>query len=578
MSLSAAVALPARAVDVNNFTISDYKIEYTLGRDSENRSTLKTTETITAQFPDFDQNRGLERAIPKSYDGHRTDVKIESVVDGQGQPRTFDTRSDDNGNLVVRMADMSRYVHGAQTYRLTYTQRDVTRYFENTQRDEFYWDTNGTGWKVPIERLSVRVMVDEALRSRLSGDSACYIGEAGSTNQCEIKTENGAISAQADGIAPGHNITLALGFAPDTFAQFQHTLLEKILITWGVIQAGLLAVGTALLAWIGTRMYRIVNRSSERQPVVTEYLPPKDHSVTVTATIARGDVRGSVMVAQLLDLAVRHYIKLYELPKKGMFGTAEYEIEILRELGELKAEEQELLRDMFNKLPAPGERLNLKTLRNNMGYAARTQDNDSKLTKLIRETYELRARDETLTKWLRNAAIILAGTGVATLSPVLLVVALIVFGLSWATWRLTDAGLALRRYSDGLKQYIGVAEQERLQMLQSPEGADKVVAEITDTSDTKQLVKLYEKVLPYAVLYGQEKNWTKQLGHYYEQVGAQPDWYSGQAAFNAAAFGAGMSGLSQAASYTSSSSSTSGGSGGGGSSGGGGGGGGGGGV
>ena len=82
-------------------------------------------------------------------------------------------------------------------------------------------------------------------------------------------------------------------------------------------------------------------------------------------------------------------------------------------------------------------------------------------------------------------------------------------------------------------------------------------------------------MLPYAVLFGSEKEWTKQLGKYYEQVGSNPDWYYGQGTFNAAAFASGMSGLSTVASNVSSFSSSDGGSGGGGFTGGGGGGGGG---
>ena len=120
--------------------------------------------------------------------------------------------------------------------------------------------------------------------------------------------------------------------------------------------------------------------------------------------------------------------------------------------------------------------------------------------------------------------------------------------------------------------YIGVAEVERLNILQSPEGAEKVVV---DVNDEKQLVKLYERVLPYAVLFGQEKNWSKQMGKYYEQVGEAPDWYVGQGAFNAVASSSGLGGLSTAAGHASDYSSTSGGSSGGGFAGGGGGGGGG---
>ena len=112
-------------------------------------------------------------------------------------------------------------------------------------------------------------------------------------------------------------------------------------------------------------------------------------------------------------------------------------------------------------------------------------------------------------------------------------------------------------------------------MLQSPESVEKVQTVAGDPINMTQLVKLYERVLPYAVLFGQEKEWNKRLGAFYEQTGTQPEWYSGMGVYNAAAFSSAMSGLTTATNYASSSSSSSGGSSGGGSSGGGGGGGGG---
>jgi uncharacterized membrane protein len=89
------------------------------------------------------------------------------------------------------------------------------------------------------------------------------------------------------------------------------------------------------------------------------------------------------------------------------------------------------------------------------------------------------------------------------------------------------------------------------------------------------MLVLYEALLPYAVVFGQEKEWAQQLATMYS-AGQSPYWYSGDvAAFNAATFAAGIGSLTSTAAA---SSSTSGGSGGGGFSGGGGGGGGGGGV
>ena len=166
---------------------------------------------------------------------------------------------------------------------------------------------------------------------------------------------------------------------------------------------------------------------------------------------------------------------------------------------------------------------------------------------------------------------------------------------------LTEAGRGIRDHLEGLRLYIRLAEADRLRVLQSPSGALRVdrpaaasVAAGSDAStqavapqdaaralDPAVVLKLNERLLPYAVLFGQERQWSRELATLYEQRGESPTWYSGRDGFNAGAFAVAVSSFSSASSTSwsgSSSSSSSSGSGGGGSSGGGGGGGGGGGV
>jgi uncharacterized membrane protein YgcG len=157
---------------------------------------------------------------------------------------------------------------------------------------------------------------------------------------------------------------------------------------------------------------------------------------------------------------------------------------------------------------------------------------------------------------------------------------------------LTAAGAELRDYLAGLRLYIDLAEADRLRVLQSPTGAltsayRPVESALTPTAGLNspdselKIVKLYERVLPFAVLFGLEKNWSKVLGDYYDRSGAQPDWYVGSHGFNAALFATGIGAFASsttAAWSGSGSSSSSSGFSGGGSVGGGGGGGGGGGV
>jgi uncharacterized membrane protein YgcG len=139
---------------------------------------------------------------------------------------------------------------------------------------------------------------------------------------------------------------------------------------------------------------------------------------------------------------------------------------------------------------------------------------------------------------------------------------------------LTEKGVAMRDYLKGLEMYMKLAEAERIRTMQSPEGAAKLPG--LDVTDTKQLVKLYERLLPYAIVFGIEKAWAEQFAALYQEP---PEWYGGNwQSFNAGVFAASLGSFTTSTSNTfsppnsSSSSGFSGGSSGGGGGGGGGGG------
>lgn len=560
----------AFAAQTDNFTITKFDAEYLLGRDSENRSTLAATWRITAHFLP-NQNHGIAPIFVKKYDNHPTNFSLQSVTDEQGASLEHTWNGDE-----LRIGKKDIYVQGEKTYVIKFTQRDVTKHYDNTGRDEFYWDVIGNEWRVPMENVRVSVKLDESLQAARRGEVFCYVGKQGSRERCNVSDDKSEIVTNVSRLNRREGITMAVGFTSGTFTGYQETLSEKFIKIWATVQTIASSLAVILMLLLVWRYRRLFGRYSELKPIPPEYLPPNQASVMTSAYILKNyevmAIKGSAKVAQLLDLAVRHYIKLYEVRKASFLRSAQYEIEIVKDLKELRPEESEIVRDMFgSSMPKPGQRLNLKKLQNNLSYAARTRDDDTNLKNLARGKYALCEQTLANKRIVQRWALWVCAVGVLLLSPMLLLVAGIVFALSFG-WSLTDEGLALRRYLAGLKMYIGVAEAERLQMLQSPEGVEKVKV---DASDEKQLVKLYERVLPYAVLFGQEKEWSKQLGKYYEQVGEQPDWYSGQGAFNAAAFAAGMNSLSSVASSASDYSSTSGGSTGGGFAGGGGGGGGG---
>ena len=494
MAALAGFGSAAQAANTDNFTITNYEVRMELGRDSERRSTLKTTLTITADFPP-NQNRGIAPIFVKDYDGHHTSFNLVSVTDETGAPLEYAWNEDE-----LRIGNKNVYVEGKKTYVITYTQRDVTKHYADTAKDEFYWDAIGVEWRVPIEKASVSLVLSDDLQTAKQTDLQCYVGSSGSTDRCSTEeNESGDMSVVVQQLIAGQGVTVAVGFAPGTFAEYKMTFWERLTDLWSRIQRFLVFPVVVSVLLLVLAYSRSVNRNGELKPIVPEYLPPKDVSLTISASILStstvfngfsGMVRGSVITAQLLDLAVRHFIKIYEVKPKQLFRAAEYEVEIVKPISELKAEERELLDDMFGARPKVGDKLNLKTLKYSMTYKQRTMDNDARLARLMGETYGLKSPDEAHKRRFVGYAKVLGVLSVVLLSPMFAAATVLALVFSRGK-RLTDKGLVIKRYLLGLEMYIGVAEEERLRMLQSPEGAEKVaVAGLDDVDDPNRIIKL----------------------------------------------------------------------------------------
>ena len=67
--LGASVPASAATGDVDDFTFDSFTADYTLTRDADGTSHLAVVEEIVAVFPDADQNRGIRRLLPDSYNG-----------------------------------------------------------------------------------------------------------------------------------------------------------------------------------------------------------------------------------------------------------------------------------------------------------------------------------------------------------------------------------------------------------------------------------------------------------------------------------------------------------------------------
>ncbi|MBX9471099.1 DUF2207 domain-containing protein [Microcella sp.] len=572
---------PLRA-DVNAFTFDSFHADYVLGRDETGHATLTTTETLVARFPDFDQNRGIRRSLPATYQGHTTNLQVVSVTDENGQPRPFEVSSDTGRVDIVSAVPEGSYTYGVQTYVITYTQRDVVDFFSSTQAQEFYWNTNGTDWAQPFASVSATVTLDDGLASALlPGRVFCYVGYSGSTDQCEISVDGAVVSTEPVALFPYQNVTVALGFADGTFELFDTSLMAS---PWGwlLLLSAALAVGAALAAIV---LRLTVHRDARGRPViVAEYLPPRGMSL-LDASVLTGH-RTRAVASQLVDFAVRRVITIIEVPGGWFSLRSTWRLRLESALG-VEGEEKSLLSYFFPGLVG-GDEHTLKA--QNTTLSTKIQKQLSRIsTSMVKRGWR-RTIPGRHSGWLSLAVvgstigafasvITLTDEGRADGDSIFLVIPLTFlcfFVVAKCLYRhpLTAEGAELADHIKGLNEYIRLAEADRLRVLQSPQGA---LREPVDVNSPEQRLKLIERLLPWAVMLKQEREWAKELGEFYAE-GQSPAWFSSSRAFSVSAFSAGVGSVASTLSSSYSGSSSSGGSSGGGSSGGGGGGGGGGGV
>lgn len=227
------------------------------------------------------------------------------------------------------------------------------------------------------------------------------------------------------------------------------------------------------------------------------------------------------MTATLLDLAVRRRIRLLHDEPSDLYGA-----QALDNTGLLPSEQK-----VWNRI---------------FGTSDTTVWFDRKSTRLGDAAAKLRGevRAELVKAGLARkapggpiaviAALFVLSLGLFVLHAVVienevLMTVLLAVGINVLVWLLiglaaalvalrplTYEGALLRDHLMGLREYIRLAEADRIRMLQSASGAE--VGE-------DRIVQVYERLLPYAVIFGFEREWQSELARYYQE--STPDWVGG---------------------------------------------------
>lgn len=539
------------AANVNNFYFSDFTADYYLSKDSEGISHLKVIESVTAEFPDYNQNKGICRQIPFTNQDKKN-VTLKSLTrsnlkltrNGIPEPIYSIEKENDYYNVCTGTEE---YVLGTQTYVFEYEFEKVVTEFTDIKYDddlepikssyqELYWDTNGNGASQRFDSVTARLHFSNGSSNPYAGKSWCYVGSYGAKGQerCKITEIDDGVEFAAKNLKAYENLTFVAELKPGSFVvpgpveDYTYLYLLGIIIIICII-----CIIVAIRRSADTRKKA---RRYKELFVKPEYQPSKDYGLTEMAEVYLGDKK-DVEVAMLLEMIVQRKIELIKEDKKKWSFTVKQEVyneyaDLLSIVnGGIKPEVGDTV-----KVEKHTPTTTLVSLGSSLKKAILEQ---TKQDGLVEDKYTTGASHKR--GFANNFALILAygffvmmfvffafglldeGIGLnSTYGKIMvfeeeffpaafqaimitIIICVIVINKTAQFKYITDKGLEASNYMEGLKLYIEMAEADRIKLLQSVEGAD-VSAE--------GIVKLYEKLLPYAAVFGLEESWMNEMKEY----------------------------------------------------------------
>ena len=548
LALGLVVALTAAAApdQTSGREITRYDVTAELSADGVMRVTLD----FDFDFGD-DPGHGPYLTLPTrvSYDDELdrefrySDISASSSTDAPAQVN----REDDGSALILRIGDEDiDDVSGVQTYRVEYTADGLVNPANAEHSgDELYWNVIGAGWEIPLGDLSVSVEGPAPVEG-----AVCFAGPYGSSTPCTSASFSGSTSSFTQDLVPvGDQFSTATGWPAGTFPGVEPILVEKpdpiapIRPTspLGVV-ALLVLVGGGILAAVRVRRVgrdraylgitpglrpadnqpgAATRYRDRREPVSVQFQPPEGVRPGEVGTLVDEKADPVDVTATLVDLAVRGYLRIEEVPRSNPKKKAkDWTLVQLKDRdGSLLPYEDTLLAEIFESATA----VKLSDLKTTFASSmAKVQDG---LYDHVTASGWFRANPKSVrTSWhavgivLVVVGIILAIlafvaapdiTGIALVPIAVIVVGLIVALLGNAAPARTEDGTAVLAQSLGFRRYLATAEANQLRF---EEGED-----------------IFSRYLPYAIVFGLADRWARVFAELAAQGRTfdQPAWYVG---------------------------------------------------
>lgn len=582
-------------------SIISFNSEIRVGRDGY----LDVVETIRVYAEGNEIRRGIYRDFPQVYKTksglkqHRPFEVKEVTRNGIAEPYKVEKLG--SGTRVrIGSANVILEKNSIQEYTITY--RTGRQLWFDKKGDELYWNVTGNFWNFPIKKATARVVLPEGIALL---EVEAYTGAAGEKRRNYLKTEeaDGVNFQTTEPLRWREGLTVVVRWEP---GKLDAAAYEKPAIWEGneVFFSGLMVVTIGFVVYIV--FWCVIGRDPARGVIVPRWEPPEGFSPAAVRYLKIMGFDNRCFTAAVLSLAAKGFLKIEEE------GGNDYKV------SKRKSKAKESLTPdedgLFQNLLRGGRSLALKQANHAQIGAAKRKLETALRTKLKGVYFH-----NHKLQWLIGLLVCLCGlvimaipseepAGVIAMMVFVLLITLwivdmvgeIIAGRSAKSWIFlvvvgavlagiilialgqaagvwcaltllvvmvaalvfhflmkapTKKGRKALDAIDGFREYLSVAEEDRMNLENPPE----------------KTPELFEKFLPYALALGVEQQWSEKFDDVLTAAGEgqenqiyTPSFYSGgrsglEYALTGATLGAAIGGALASSSIAPSASGSSGG-------------------
>jgi uncharacterized membrane protein len=497
------------------FTISSYDVAVTVNKDAS----LNVDETINVHFTE--PRHGIYRFIPYRYELEPLPAATEKAnrqLESGGYAHTiidnisvdgwnYDVTADGNYKSI-KIGSADRQVDGDQQYVIHYRIQNAINFFKD--HSELYFNIIGNKWNTTIDSVTYTVSFYDAVP-----DTTSYFVATGPIGSTENETVSNWSSSS---LFAGHTIsklnsnegvTIGISLPKDFLIQQDYNIVG---IYWLFLPAFVFA--GMLLIW---RRW-----GKDQKPTIqTEFYPPANISPSISGYIIDDTLNRRDLTALVPYWGAGGYLKIKETEKSSMLGLIKDKEYTFIKVKDLPQTAMDFEQTLFNGIFATGDTVKLSDLANVL-YTT--------MNKAKAELESEIKKDQYYVKGSQGLVVLFVFLGVA----LTVYGAVVIFGiLEGYTWfgisiltsgiisfvfgifmrKKTTKGTELYQKLLGFKEFVKSVEKDRL-------------AEFL-----KQDEQYFDKVLPYAIVFGIADTWKDKLRGLDIPP---PKWYNGNyTTFNA---------------------------------------------